>query len=207
MRRQHAINDDEYLREDAANLAPFLYRIRTTHPKHYERIRDTVRMAAPFFDDFKLRPVSDKPHLTQLEWLQKNSDYPFRPHQMSDGTLRFVCLATALLQPSMPSTVLFDEPELGLHPYALSLLGALFNGAAFHTQLIVATQSPYLLNEFEPDEIVVVERADGESMFRRLDQTKLEEWLGDYSIGELWLKNVIGGRPKSDRFHEPIGKP
>ena len=206
MRRQHAITDNEYLREDAANLASFLYRIRLTDRGHYDRIRDTVRMAAPFFDDFKLRPVPDKPHLTQLEWLQKDSDYPFQPNQMSDGTLRFVCLATALMQPLMPSTILFDEPELGLHPYALNLLGALFSKAAFDSQIIISTQSATLLNEFEPKDIIVVERANGESIFRRLDQENLSEWLEEYSIGELWLKNVLGGHPREDRFHESLMK-
>ena len=163
-------------------------------------------MAAPFFDDFNLRPVADKPHLTQLEWLQKDSDYPFSPHQMSDGTLRFVCLATALMQPSMPSTILFDEPELGLHPYALNLLGALFSKAAFDSQIIISTQSATLLNEFEPKDIIVVERANGESIFRRLDHENLSEWLEEYSIGELWLKNVLGGHPREDRFHESLMK-
>lgn len=112
VRRQKPINDNEALRPDAENLAAFLYRIRATLPKEYAQIRDVVRLAAPFFDDFKLRPVPDQPDLIQLEWLQKESDYPFRANQLSDGTLRFICLATALLQPEAPATVLFDEPEL-----------------------------------------------------------------------------------------------
>ena len=204
VRRQHAINDDEYLREDAANLPSFLYRIRTTHPDHYQRIRQTVRMAAPFFDDFKLRPVSDKPHLTQLEWLQIGSDYPFGVHQLSDGTLRFICLTTALMQPSMPATILFDEPELGLHPHALALLGALFHKAAGESQIVISTQSPALLNEFEPEDIIVVERVNGESIFQRLDRANFSEWLEESSIGDLWQKNVLGGGPHEDRFFEPV---
>src|SRR5262249_11791848 len=130
IRRQGPINDNEILRPDAQNLAAFLYRIRQTNPKSYQEIRDTVRLAAPFFDDFKLRPVPTNPALIQLEWQQKDSDYPFLAHQLSDGTLRFICLATALLQPYRPPTMLFDEPELGLHPYALTLLGNLFKQAA-----------------------------------------------------------------------------
>src|SRR5881409_2122531 len=125
VRRQGHINDNEFLRANAENLAAFLYRIRKTHAANYEKIRDVVRLAAPFFDDFKLRPVPTNPDLIQLEWLQKDSDYPFLPSQLSDGTLRFICLATALLQPVRPPTMLFDEPELGLHPYALTLLGNL----------------------------------------------------------------------------------
>jgi len=205
VRRQKPINDNESLRPDAENLAAFLYRIQRTNPANYGRIRDIVRLAAPFFDDFKLRPVPADPELIQLEWLQKESDYPFRASQLSDGTLRFICLATALLQPVMPATVLFDEPELGLHPYALTLLGNLFQGTSSSRQIIVSTQSAPLLNEFAPEDVVVVERTQGESILRRLESAHLSEWLKDYSLGELWQKNVLGGRPENEESHEPSG--
>ncbi|MGH7171547.1 MAG: AAA family ATPase, partial [Gemmataceae bacterium] len=191
------------------NLAAFLYRISQTNATNYAKIRDAVRLAAPFFDDFKLRPVPANPELIQLEWLQKDSDYPFRASQLSDGTLRFICLATALLQPSLPPTVLFDEPELGLHPFALTLLANLFQQAAEHygtsvsRQVIVSTQSAQLLNEFEPDDVVVVERTQGESVFRRLDSAQLSGWLEDYTLGELWQKNVLGGRPRNEEMPLP----
>ncbi|MGO8731924.1 MAG: AAA family ATPase [Terriglobia bacterium] len=205
VRRQRAINDNEYLRPDAGNLAAFLYRIQQTNPTHYEKIRGVVRLAAPFFDDFKLRPVADKPELIQLEWLQKGSDYPFRPSQLSDGTLRFICLATALLQPLPPATMLFDEPELGAHPYALTLLANLFRQATKDTfrQVIVSTQSAQLVNEFEPEDVIVVERTQGESVFRRLESAKLSGWLEDYTLGELWQKNVLGGGPRNEAMPLP----
>ena len=200
VRRQKPINDNEILRTDAENLAAFLYRIRQTKLRSYNQIRDVVRLAAPFFDDFKLRPAPANPDLIQLEWLQKDSDYPFLANQLSDGTLRFICLATALLQPRRPPTMLFDEPELGLHPYALTLLGNLFNQAAEKTssQIIVSTQSAPLLNEFAPEDVIVVERHKGESIFKRLDSASLSEWLGEYTLGELWQKNVLGGRPSAE---------
>jgi len=204
VRRQKPINDNEVLRPDAENLAAFLYRIRRTSPGSYSQIREVVRLAAPFFDDFKLRPVPTNPDLIQLEWLQKDSDYPFRAHQLSDGTLRFICLATALLQPVRPPTMLFDEPELGLHPYALTLLGDLFKQAVVTSntrvskQVIVSTQSAPLLSEFTPEDVIVVERSQGESLFRRLDSADLSEWLAEYSLGELWQKNLLGGRPKME---------
>ena len=200
VRRQGAINDNEYLRPNAENLAAFLYRLQQTHPADYARIRDVVRLAAPFFDDFKLRPVVDKPELIQLEWLQKDSDYPFRPSQLSDGTLRFICLAAALLQPSPPATMLFDEPELGAHPHALTLMANLFQQAAKRPsrQVIVSTQSAPLVNEFEPEDVIVVERTQGESVFRRLESAKLSGWLEDYGLGELWQKNVFGGGPRNE---------
>jgi predicted ATPase len=199
VRRQTAIHDNEVLRSNAENLAAFLYRIRQNGPGSYNQIRDVVRLAAPFFDDFKLRPVPGSESLIQLEWLQKDSDYPFLAHQLSDGTLRFICLATALLQPSPPPTMFFDEPELGLHPYALTLLGNLFKQAAEQgKQLIISTQSAPLLNEFAPEDVIVVERHQGESTFQRLDSANLSQWLEDYTLGELWQKNVLGGRPGAE---------
>jgi predicted ATPase len=196
VRRPEPINVNDVLRSDAENLAAFLYRMRETNPQNYTQIRDVVRLAAPFFDDFKLRPIPTSPDLIQLEWLQRDSDYPFRAHQLSDGTLRFICLATALLQSDRPATMLFDEPELGLHPYALALLGDLLKKASQHgKQVIVSTQSASLLNEFDPNDVVVVERHQGESTFQRLDPHDLSEWLGEYTLGELWQKNVLGGRP------------
>jgi len=195
VRQQHAINDNEWLRAGADNLAAFLYKLQLTAPIPYRRIRDVVRLAAPFFDDFHLRPVVGSAGEIQLEWRQRGSDYPFRAHQLSDGTLRFICLATALLQPDRPATILFDEPELGLHPYALTLLANLLRQDS--KQVVVSTQSAQLVNEFTPEEVIVVERHKDESTFRRLNSADLSEWLQDYSLGELWQKNVLGGRPEA----------
>jgi predicted ATPase len=206
VRRPRAINDNEFLRASAENLAPFLYRLRRSHPVCYAQIRNVVRLAAPFFDDFKLRPMPATPDMIQLEWQQIGSDYPFRAHQLSDGTLRFMCLAIALLQPNRPATLLFDEPELGLHPYALTLLANLFRqaSASEQTQIILSTQSATLLGEFDPEHVIVVERTNGESTFRRLEASDLSEWIEDYTLGELWQKNVIGGRPRTEGAGEQI---
>jgi predicted ATPase len=210
VRRQGPINDNETLRANAENLAAFLYLIQQTSPATYVQIRDVVRLAAPFFDDFRLRPVPTSPDRIQLEWAQKDSDYPFLAHQLSDGTLRFICLATALLQPMRPATVFFDEPELGLHPYALTLLGGLFRQAAqqygsyVSKQVIISTQSAPLLNEFSPEDVIVVDRVQGESVFHRLDSAQLSEWLKEYALGELWQKNILGGRPREESLPELV---
>lgn len=203
VRRPGAINDNEVLRSNAENLAAFLYRLQTSDQETYAKIRDVIRLAAPFFDDFKLRPIPATPDKIQLEWMQQGSDYPLLASQLSDGTLRFICLATALLQRERPRTILFDEPELGLHPYALSLLGGLIQKSVSPwgspiNQVIISTQSALLLNEFSPEDIIVVDRSDGQSTFKRLDPTELSEWLTDYTLGELWQKNLLGGRPRLD---------
>jgi len=197
MRRKGTSRHYEELLADAGNLAAFLLRLRDHEEATYSLIRDTIRRVAPFFDDFKLRPEPNGTGDTEvlLEWTQKGSSYPFHPSQLSDGTLRFICLATALLQPTPPATILFDEPELGLHPYALGVLASLLKQAASSTQVIVSTQSAPLLDDFAPEDVVVVRRDKGESTFERLDAKDLTEWLVDYSMGEIWQKNVVDGGP------------
>ena len=196
MRRFCSIHDHERLRPNASNLAAFLYKLREDEKESYELIVEAIKLVAPYFGDFKLRPTKQgKEEVIQLEWLQKASDYPFQPSQLSDGTIRFCALATALLQPDPPTTILIDEPELGLHPFALSMLGNLVLQAESKTQVIVSTQSAPLLNVFAPEQIVVVERHDGETNFQRLSEESLGSWLNDYSLGELWQKNVYGGGP------------
>jgi predicted ATPase len=190
-----AINDDLYLRPDAGNLAAFLYRLKKTKSAHYEMIRDTIRLVAPFFDDFILRPRPENENTIQLEWRERGSDYPFLAHHLSDGTLRFMCLATLLLQPDLPSTILIDEPELGLHPYAINVLASLMRSAATRTQIIVSTQSVSLVDQFDPEDLLIVERRDQATVIERLDPKRLSRWLKRYSLSELWEKNVLGGRP------------
>jgi predicted ATPase len=189
------LNDNFYLRPDAANLAAYLYGLKKTHNHHYQKIRDTIQLVAPFFDDFILRPMPENENKIQLEWREKGSDYPFLAYHLSDGTLRFICLTTLLLQPNIPSTILIDEPELGLHPYAINTLASLIKSAATRTQLIISTQSVPLVNCFSLEDLLVVNRRNQATMIERLKPEEFASWLEDYSVGELWEKNVIGGRP------------
>ncbi|MEZ8025429.1 AAA family ATPase [Vibrio sp. 1F255] len=197
VKRVGAVHDNESLRSDAANLTAYLFKLQRDNPEVYAQICKTVRLAVPFFDDFVLKPtqLSSGEEQIRLLWKQSDSDYPLWPSQLSDGSLRFICLVTALLQPNPPSTIIIDEPELGLHPYAITLLGALLRSASKRMQVIVSTQSVPLLNEFDLADLIVVERDNGASTFKRLDAEKFESWLDDYSVGELWEKNIIGGRP------------
>ena len=192
---ERGLHDNRHLRHDGENLAAYLYKIKHYHFERYRQMLDIVRLAIPFFYDFILEPVEIRPDEStiQLMWQQKDSDYPFLPSQLSDGSLRFICLVTALMQPDPPSTIIIDEPELGLHPYAISLLGSLLESASERMQVIVATQSPQLLDEFSIDDLIVVELEDGVSVFKRLKESDFEVWLEDYSVGELWDKNVLGG--------------
>jgi len=189
------INDNRYLQPDAGNLAAYLYLLQQTQPYYYSRIVKTIQLVAPFFEDFALRPNPLNPDKIRLEWREKGSIDNFSAAYLSDGTLRFMCLATLLLQPEPPTTLVIDEPELGLHPYAITLLASLLRQASHHTQIIVSTQSVSLVNQFKPENIIVVNRQDKQSTFTRCNEAELEHWLEDYSMGELWERNIIGGRP------------
>lgn len=191
------LDDNERLRPDAGNLAAFLYRLQETREGVYRNIVDTIRLVAPFFGGFNLRPDPLNPRKIRLEWQERGSDGYFDAHALSDGTLRFISLATLLLQPKPPTTVLIDEPELGLHPYAITVLAELFRSAAERTQLLVSTQSVTLVNQLEPEDVIVVDREGRESLFRRLGEEEIAAWLDDYALGELWEKNVLGGRPSA----------
>jgi predicted ATPase len=195
------VNDNRYLRPDGSNLAAFLYYLQEKHEVSYGLIKKTVQRVAPFFEDFKLAPQKLNPEKIRLEWIHKGSDDYFDVSSLSDGTLRFIALTTLFLQPEnyRPSVILVDEPELGLHPYAITLLVSLIKQASLKTQVIISTQSPLLLDNFEPEDVLVADRVDGGTQLTRLETTDhFKKWLDEYSLGQLWEKNELGGRPKAE---------
>lgn len=197
MKKTNDVDDNRFFRPDASNLSAYLYFLSKKHITEYNLIRGVVRTVAPFFNDFVLAPMQLNNDTIRLEWKHVNSDSYFNASALSDGTLRFIALATLLLQPVTlrPSVILIDEPELGLHPYAITLLASLIKQASVDTQVIVSTQSPILLDHFEPKDVLVTERIDGGTVVKRLEQAPLQTWLEDYSLGQLWEKNELGGRP------------
>ncbi|MCL2348889.1 MAG: AAA family ATPase [Planctomycetaceae bacterium] len=199
VKRYCMLSDNGILHGDASNLAAVLYRLREKESDYYEFIRSTIMLVVPYFEDFVLvpreMPGSEEPHIL-LKWQQRGMSTPYLSNQFSDGTIRFICLATALLQPNPPETMLFDEPELGLHPSAVELLASMIRATSEKTQILVSTQSPSLLNRFVPENILVVEQTEGNSTFRRLDREEIGSWLDEYSLGQLWEKNILGGRPQ-----------
>lgn len=156
-----------------------------------------VRHVTPFFDDFVLVP--SKNERIRLRWRQKGMDRVFSAREASDGTLRFICLATLLLGPDLPATVVLDEPELGLHPAAIGLLAEMTRVAGRNGhKVILATQSVPLLSHYGVEEVAVLERVDGATQARRPDPAQLEGFLEEYSTGNLWEMNLLGGRPAAE---------
>ncbi|GIH29038.1 chromosome segregation protein SMC [Acrocarpospora phusangensis] len=199
VKRNAFISDSEALHADAANLAPFLRRMRESHPAHYRRVISSVKQVAPFFREFVLEPEAASDRIS-LRWRQETSETVFPANAFSDGTLRFICLSALLLQPELPALVILDEPELGLHPFAIVQLAEMLRNASKKSQVLIATQSVTLMNCFSVGDLIVVERAEGASVFRRPDPERLEAWLDDYGLGELWEKNLLGGRPGPERL-------
>lgn len=195
LRRKAEIDDNVALRNDGSNLAAVLYRIEKQNPVAFRTIETTMRRIAPYFDRFDLKPDRINPKLITIEWKENNSDLYMDSTSFSDGTLRFLALCVLLMQPEKPGTIIIDEPELGLHPAAVSLFAAMVRVASRSSQVIVATQSADLLNEFSLNDVIVVERTQDQSTFRRLDETDFESWFDDYTTGEIWKKNIIGGQP------------
>lgn len=189
------LSDNRSFRPDAGNLPAYLYWLQEKHPVQFRHIEEHIRLVAPFFDRFELAPSRLNDQKIKLEWRQKGSDAYFDAYSLSDGTIRFICLATLLLQPSPPALILLDEPELGLHPFAIRILAEMIEAASKRVQVILATQSVTLLNNFEPKDVIVAENDGLKTTFNRLDEEKLKQWLDEFSIGELWEKNVLGGRP------------
>lgn len=188
------VGDNRELKEDGGNIAPVLLRLKQEDGGYYRRIVNNIRLILPTFSDFDLQP--EYGHVL-LRWRERNSDLLFDVSQASDGMLRAICLITLLLQPAknLPDLLILDEPELGLHPHAIEVIGGLIGAASINTQVIAATQSTALVDCFNPEEIVVVERNERASTFQRLDPDALDEWFENYSLSELWQKNVIRGNP------------
>jgi len=193
------LSSSTILNSDASNLAPFLRFLRNSHQSSYQEIVSTIKTVAPFFHDFHLEPSGEEGNESLLlRWIHRDYDEPFSANQLSDGTARFICMTTLFLQPEryLPSTIIIDEPELGLHPAALSVLAEMVKAASKKNQVICSTQSVAFANQFAPEDFVVVDQVKGVSTFKRPDKKDLKHWLEDYGMGDIWTKNLIGGRPE-----------
>lgn len=194
LRKESDISDNLYLKKDGQNLASYLYWLKTMHFKIFRRIEKAIKSIAPYIDKLILEPNKLNNQKVELRWVDINDqDSTFSAYQLSDGTIRFIALATLLMQPSPPAVVIIDEPELGLHPFAIGKLSGIIHSAASKSQIIIATQSPGLINNFKPEDVIVIDRSESErqTTFNRLESENLSTWLNEYSLGDLWEKNIL----------------
>ncbi len=201
------VDDAGYLRSDAGNLAAFLKMLKEheAYQKYYARIVRHIRQVTPQFGDFDLEPVPGNENYCRLNWRDSSGyDYLLGPDQISDGSLRFMALVTLLLQPPelLPKFIVLDEPELGLHPAAIAKLAGFVRSVSQQGQVLLATQSTDLVNQFSLENLIVVEIEERDdkhrhrySVFKKLESERLKDWLEHYSLSELWEKNVLGGQP------------
>lgn len=189
------LDDNLCLAPDASNLPAYLDMLRNKYPKNYDSIVQTIRMVNPSFSDFFLRRHPFIFNHVELMWKENNTDFIFNANMLSDNMLRFIFLTTLFLQPRemLPSLIVLDNADLGLHPYAIVLLAEMIHSVTVtdRTKVVLSTQSATLIDQFEHEDILLVELDHGISMVRRIDQNKIVPWLAEYSLGELWQKNVL----------------
>lgn len=197
LRSKCNINDNRMLKEDGGNLPAYLYFLQEKHPKTFRRIEKVISSVVPFFESFNLAPDALDEERIQLEWMEKSHpETYFNASHLSDGSLRFIALTTLLMQPNLPSVIIIDEPELGLHPASINKLSGLIKSASSEKcQIIISTQSVNLVDNFLPEDVITVDRKEDESFITRLDEKLLETWLQEYSLGDLWTKSVLKGQP------------
>lgn len=198
-RESNVENDKFFLYEKGQNLASFLFGIYNTNRLRYNFIVKNIQSIAPYFLDFIFRTEPNGG--MRLRWQSRHSSVIYGANDLSDGTIRFIALTTLFMQPELPQTIIIDEPELGLHPSAIAKLAGMIKSVAEkECQVIIATQSTDLISHFEPEDIVTVDQLNGESIFKRLNSDTLSQWLEDYTIDDLWKRNIISsGQPNYDQ--------
>lgn len=191
----HLENDIHFLYKNGENLAAFLYQIYSNHKIVYNKIIKTIQSIAPYFSDFYFKPNGGA--FIRLQWMDKYSNIVYGATDLSDGTIRFIALTVLFMQPQLPKVIIVDEPELGLHPTAIAkLAGMIKSAAAKGCQVVIATQSTDLISHFLPEDIITVDQINGETQFKRLREEELHLWLEDYTIDDLWKRNIItSGQP------------
>ena len=189
------ITDNFWLRSDGANLAAVLLRLQENDITRYKLITRQISRVLPTFGDFVLQPAYGK---VELRWRGKYGDKTFGAHLTSDGSLRLFCLLTLLNLPkeALPDVLFLDEPELGLHPHAITLVSEMLKRLKHDRQVIIATQSPYMVDCFDLEDVIVADLKGGATSLRTMPRAQYQEWLDDeYQVSDIWLKEMIGAAP------------
>ncbi len=179
---------------DGEDLISCLYTLRETDPDRFNAIEAALQAGFPSFERLNFPPVATG--VLSMTWKDKSSNTTFAMHQLSEGSLRFLWLATLLQSPELPAVTMIDEPEVSLHPELLSLLADLLREASDRTQILVATHADRLVRFLEPGEVLTVNVSEqGAAGFQWADQLDLASWLDEYTLDEVWRMGRMGARP------------
>lgn len=188
------VTDSFRLWPNGGNLAAVLYRMQREDERRYEELCGQIGWIFPVFERFA---IEEENEYVILRWRARNSDQIIGAHLTSDGALRFFALMALLILPStqLPNVILLDEPELGLHPEAIALVAGMIRSLATERQIVIATQSPLLVDEFGLEDLRVLDLKDGETVMKSVNPDEYRVWLDDYGAGGLWMTNLLGGNP------------
>ncbi len=190
------VTDCYRLRSDGGNLASVLLDLKKNDPRRYSIIVRQIQRFVPTLEDFELNPVEASGKV-MLKWRSRFSDKTFGAHLTSDGSLRLFCLITLLSLPEerLPSVICIDEPELGLHPSAVELVAEMVKIVARKRQVILATQSPYLVDCFELENVIIAESRGGATSLKNLPRSEYQRWLdADFQLSDIWLSRSVGSK-------------
>jgi predicted ATPase len=178
---------------DGEDLVSCLYTLRETDPDRFGAIEAALQAGFPGFERLNFPPAATG--VLAMTWKEKSSKTPFAMHQLSEGSLRFLWLATLLHSPELSAVTMIDEPEVSLHPELLSLLADLLREASQRTQIVVATHADRLVRFLEPSEVLTINvSGQGAAEFLWADQLDLASWLDEYTLDEVWRMGRMGAR-------------
>jgi len=195
MRLPRLVRPTVRLAPDGGNLSSVLNSIQQQHPGVWDEIVELLRIAYPDFKTITFPPEGGDGKVVLRWWESPFEKEGVSANFLSDGTLKFLCLVAILKSPDPPPLICIDEPEIGLHPDWIKLVAEMMQSAAARTQVIVATHSPQIIAELDPEQVIVTEKENGETRLNRLERRDLEKWLKNFNLSELWLAGHFGGLP------------
>ena len=178
--------------KNGENLTQLLNDLRNNHSLDFEKIEEELHKVNPSYKNIEINNITGQAYLSLRE---KNLNKTIGALHISDGTLRFLLLETVFLNPNKGAFIAIDEPERGLHPDMIRSVAEMIKSAAQNSQLIIATHSPHLLNQFDLDDVIVFEKDESNStLIKKLSDSDFSDYDGQLLPGQLWLNGEIGGK-------------
>lgn len=185
IRKSVPTSQEPVLHEDAGNLSAVLFNLMTEHPESFDELKSIIKSAIPGFRDLNVKARGGPGEVIAF-WQEKAIDTDLSLADLSDGTLRFIAWATLCVMPLPPTMICIDEPDQGVHPRTLPIMAGLFEKASRRTQVILATHASYFLSQFDFQNIAVMKKDSGKSVFINISDSKtLLDNLEDFGRDEL----------------------